>query len=151
MSDHISEADFISLRERMKANGAPASEDSPAPAAEDMLEAPIEAECTKILEARGWRALKTDPVRSRSRGKGFGEPGMADHLYLNYGRGAAEDGSDDKVLWVEFKRSLGGRVSKTQLAWHEKERARGARTGMAGVDFAPTVEGFTRWIDEQGF
>src|SRR5215472_2629333 len=141
----ISEADLIAMQERMRRNGAP--EPSPGVTAQlagaetaDELEAPIQAECTKILEADGWRALQTDPVRSRIRGKGFGEIGMADHLYIRYGsRPYAQ------VLWIEYKRSKGGRVSKEQRAWHTREHARGARTAIAGEDFAPTVEGFRTW------
>ena len=148
MSDNISEAELIGMQERMKRNGAPGPRRSePAPAA-DTLEAPIEAECTKILEADGWRALKTDPVMSRGRGKGFGEIGMADHLYIRYAPHYSFALSG--LLWIEFKRSKGGRLSKMQQAWHARERARGAFTAIAGEDFMPTVEGFRKWYAEIG-
>src|ERR1035438_8174822 len=52
--------------------------------AADVPEALIEAECTKLLEEDGWRALRTDPVSDKAKGKGFGEIGMADHLYIRY-------------------------------------------------------------------
>jgi hypothetical protein len=45
------------------------------------------------------------------------------------------------VLWIEFK-ALKGQPSKAQLDWHAKERARGALTWIAGVDFPASVEGF---------
>lgn len=112
----------------------------------------IEAECTKLLEEDGWRALRTDPVSDRSKGKGFGEPGMADHLYIRYSfpshpepiwRAVAE------VLWIEFK-SAKGKPKRHQLDWHQKERARGALTLIAGVDFPASVAGFTDWYAKSG-
>jgi hypothetical protein len=105
----------------------------------------IEAECTKLLEEDGWRALRTDPVSDRSRGKGFGELGMADHLYLRYDAIYLRA----HVLWVEFK-SASGKPKKHQLDWHAKERARGALTWIAGVDFPATVEGFWRHYIKSG-
>ena len=106
----------------------------------------MEAECTKLLESDGWRALRTDPVSDRGRGKGFGELGMADHLYFRFegiagtspswnGRGRAE------VLWIEFK-SANGKPKKHQRSWHAVERARGALTWIAGMNFPASVAGF---------
>lgn len=121
----------------------------------NVSEALIEAECTKLLEQDGWRALRTDPVSDRGRGTGFGELGMADHLYFRYrlqdnlgfdyaavGRlaGPIFD-SICQVLWIEFK-SAGGKPKKHQIEWHQKERARGALTWIAGVDFPASVAGF---------
>jgi hypothetical protein len=106
----------------------------------DGSEAEIEAECCRLLVADGWRTLKCDPVSDRRRGKGFGEPGMADTLALRYSR----KGAASEVLWVEWK-ARGGRVKKHQLEWHARERARGAMTAIAGVDFPPSVQGFIGW------
>lgn len=97
----------------------------------------IEAECTRLLEQDGWRALRTDPVSDRGRGKGFGELGMADHLYLRYGSHCEVP----SILWIEFK-SASGKPKKHQIEWHTKERARGALTWIAGVDFPASVTGF---------
>jgi len=77
-------------------------------------EADIQRTCSELLEWDGWRALRTDPVSDRAtvdairraimgvpelnhvrelilkvikrcvRGKGFGELGMPDHLYIRY-------------------------------------------------------------------
>ena len=115
-------------------------------------EAQIEAECTKLLEEDGWRALRTDPVSDRVRGKGFGELGMADHLYLRYGRRRNRElpqGDEDQVMWIEFKRP-GEKAKKHQIAWHQRERARGALTLIAGEDFPATVEGFRAWYAASG-
>jgi hypothetical protein len=108
-------------------------------------EAQIEKAISDLLELDGWRALKTDPVSDRARGKGFGELGMADHLYIRYNespmwvaRGSAQ------VLWIEHKR-LKGVVADHQRTWHAAERARGALTLIAGQDFPATVEGFWGW------
>jgi hypothetical protein len=159
----LSEAEFAVLSARMEANGAPrAEEEAPAPAAKqpDMREALIEAECTKILEEDGWRALRTDPVSDRSKGKGFGEVGMADHLYIRYKctygkwtkRNTGPDASwlaESQVVWIEFKRP-GKDPAKHQIEWHTKERARGALTLIAGQDFPASIEGFKQWYANSG-
>ena len=129
-----------------------------APLEASPLEALIEAECTKLLEQDGWRALRTDPVSDRGRGKGFGELGMADHLYLRYlgfqdsrwdGLRTAHSQSYSEVLWIEFKRP-GKKPKKHQIEWHIKERARGALTLIAGEDFTATVQGFREWYAGSG-
>lgn len=129
------------------------TEEGPAP---DVSESYIEAECTKILEADGWRALRTDPVSDRARGKGFGELGMADHLYIRYGNRAGRAPMKFTfthalclVLWIEFKRP-GEKPQKHQTAWHIRERARGALTLIAGEDFPATVAGFRDWYRQSG-
>ncbi len=112
-------------------------------------EALIEAECSRLLEQDGWRALRTDPVSDRGRGTGFGELGMADYLYLRYetSYGAWETTPD--ILWVEYK-SAKGKPAKHQVAWHTKERARGALTWIAGVDFPASVAGFVEHYRKSG-
>jgi len=87
----------------------------------------------------------------KGRGKGFGEEGMADYLYIRYhylardlvNRPAAE------VLYVEYKRP-GGRVTPQQQMWHIAERQRGALTLIAGEDFEATVDGFLDWYRKSG-
>lgn len=127
------------------------------------MESEIEAECTKLLEEDGWRALRTDPVSDRGRGKGFGELGMADHLYIRYrtpigyfngGHPLPEDYessilANGTVLWIEFKRP-GQKAKKHQQDWHAKERARGALTLIAGEDFPASVDGFRDWYAGSG-
>jgi hypothetical protein len=113
--------------------------------AKDVPESLIELECCKLLSEDGWRILKTDPVSDKSRGKGFGEAGMADTLCLRYGRQPAAC----EVLWIEWK-APGGRLQKNQIDWHGKERARGAMTAIAGVDFAASVQGFRSWYRASG-
>jgi hypothetical protein len=112
-------------------------------------EALIEAECTKFMEEDGWRALRTDPVSDKSRGKGFGELGMADHLYMRI-VGSLVDRENEfccELLWVEFK-ARKGKVSKHQTAWHARERARGFQTWIASVDFGASVIGFKEYYAE---
>jgi hypothetical protein len=117
----------------------------PGKPAEDAPESLIEAECCRLLSEDGWRILKTDPVSDRGRGKGFGEPGMADTLALRYGK----QGAACEVMWLEWK-ARAGRVRKHQLAWHIKERARGGRTVIAGVDFPASIKGFRSWYRATG-
>jgi hypothetical protein len=113
--------------------------------AENVPEAVIEGECCQLLHEDGWRTLKTDPVRDRSRGKGFGEVGMADTLALRYRKQSVLC----EVLWLEWKAG-GGKVKKHQLEWHAMERARGAVTVTAGIDFPASVAGFRDWYLASG-
>ena len=105
-----------------------------------LREADVQANVTAFLELDGWRAIRTDPVSDRGRGKGFGEIGMADHLFLRYlGKPMAE------VLWLEFK-ALGKKLKKHQAQWHVTEMARGAWV-MTVDDF----ERFRKWyVNESG-
>ncbi len=99
----------------------------------------IESECTRLLEQDGWRALRTDPVSDRGRGKGFGELGMADHWF---GRPLPSAGPYAvEMLWCEFKAG-GNKADKHQTEWHFRERARGFQTWIANEDFPATIEGF---------
>lgn len=107
-------------------------------------EADIQAECVKLMQEDGWRALRTDPVSDKSRGKGFGELGMADYLFIRYRPPtdwqAGKPGLAEMV-WCEFK-ARAGKVASHQTEWHRNERARGALTWIASVDFPASVEGF---------
>jgi hypothetical protein len=77
--------------------------------------------CEQLLREDGWRTIRCEPLSIRSRGRGFGETGMADLLCLRYS-GQTPGGCE--CLWVEWK-ARGGRVQKHQIEWHTKERARG--------------------------
>lgn len=119
----------------------------------------IEQTCSEWLELDGWRTLKTDPVSRKEWGKGFGELGMADRLYIRYDPGAKvnyaieqRDGAKfsttvgigmcgAQVMWIEWK-SKDGTVKPHQWDWHAAERARGGLTLIAGYDFPKTIEGF---------
>jgi hypothetical protein len=146
----VTEAEFAQLQANQR---AAAGEVVPPRASE----AEIERDCTAWLELDGWRALRTDPVSDRKRGKGFGELGMADHLYIRYGPDLKlppewkkpVDHSHAQVLWIEFKRP-GQHPAPHQVAWHQQERARGALTAIAGEDFPATVEGFQIWYRSSG-
>lgn len=123
----------------------------------------IERTCTGILKRDDWRSLKTDPVSDKRRGKGFGELGMADYLYIRYWAanvhrkpepydGAANAlhlASGNEVLWVEWKRH-DGKAAEHQKAWHAAERKRGALVLVAGEDFPASVEGFHEWYLKSG-
>jgi hypothetical protein len=113
--------------------------------AKDIPEQQIALECEQLLHEDGWRTIRCEPLRVRSRGRGFGEIGMADLLALRYGKQKAAC----EVLWLEWK-APGGRVRKHQIEWHTKERARGAVTAIAGVDFRASVAGFVDWYHANG-
>lgn len=121
-------------------------------------ESHIEQTCSQWLELDGWRTLKTDPVSDRSRGKGFGELGMADRLYLRYDEGERLDPVSvlvsrvtrlHGVMWIEWK-SAKGRARQHQKDWHYAERLRGALVLVAGAEFAPSIESFQAWYRASG-
>ena len=119
----------------------------------DRPEAEIQRECLNLLERDDWRILVTNPVSDRTRGRGFGELGMADAMairYVNYSDWLESPGANCAVMWLEFKRGKGGVLASHQRAWHTKERARGALTLIAGEDFQPSVEGFRAWYRASG-
>ena len=127
-----------------------------------LSEADIARTCSDLLQADGWRMLITDPVSDRARGKGFGELGMADRLYIRYLHGAhlrcptataVLKAPAAEVLGIEWKRTVRGKPTKAtphQKIWHATERARGALTLIAGEDFPATIEGFQAWYKASG-
>ncbi len=115
-----------------------------------LRELDIAKTCSDLLQHDQWRLLVTDPVSNRQLGKGFGEPGMADRLFMRYGVTPAAE-----VLWIEFKRIRPGHKAPTkptplQMQWHTHERALGAMTWIAGVDFEATIEGFIHHYNQSG-
>jgi hypothetical protein len=116
-------------------------------------EADLARAATDFLKLDGWRPFKTDPVSNRELGKGFGEKGMADYLYLRYGYLKRKRfGPTDvlaEVMWIEWKTPR-GRLATHQHFWRETEVNRGAVALIAGVDFPATLEGFLDWYYASG-
>lgn len=123
-------------------------------------EADLEQYGTDLLALDGWRSLKTDPVTNREWGKGFGEVGMADRLYLRYlydgpccdrpeHAATHEVKASAQVLWIEWKRP-GGKAKDQQRLWIDFERELGALVLLAGEDFLATPEGFLAWYRGSG-
>ena len=122
-----------------------------------LLERHIEETCSRFLELDGWRWLKTDTVSRREWGKGFGEAGMADGLYLRYwgpscGVSSEAVASQGNILWIEWKRAT-TRTKRHQDEWHMRERARGGKTIKAnelpGWQADP-IAAFFRWYSDSG-
>ena len=111
----------------------------------------LQRTCSDYLELDGWRMLRTDPCSDRRRGKGFGEIGMADCLYIRYNSGVTPQAKpqDAQVLWVEWK-SSGGSATQQQRLWIAAEKARGALVLLAGADFPCSVEGFLEYYRASG-
>jgi len=120
-----------------------------------LTERDIAKTCSDFLELDGWRPIKMEPISRREWGKGTGEKGQADYLYVRY-KAICKDHPDKMVamkkgvlcgypwvelLWIEWK-SAKGKPKPHQLDWHRAERARGALTWIAGVDFPASIEGF---------
>jgi hypothetical protein len=116
-------------------------------------EAHVQQTVVQFLELDGWRALRTDPVSDRSRGKDFGEIGMPDYLFLRYCgpiREAAYPGDWDgtrvatNILWIEFKRK-GAKPKRHQVRWKDMEASRGAL-----ILLVDDIDEFTRWYKTSG-
>jgi hypothetical protein len=127
-----------------------------------LLERQIQQTCSDFLQLDGWRRLRMDLPHLR--GLGVQEKGMADDLYLRYIHVlTGAPGWDDpcgvfttertirpvlrtkvECLWVEWKRRT-GKAMAHQMAWHQAERALGAMTLIAGIDFVASIEGFQDW------
>lgn len=132
--------------------------------APNISEATIQKTCSDFLALDGWRRIRTD--MKQLRGMGVQEPGMADDLYIRYipalmcsrcptvSGGCSNCRSAASVLWVEWKRMTSWdaptKATKLQVAWHEAERARGALTLIAGIDFPASIEGFMEWYKGSG-
>ncbi len=117
-----------------------------------LSEAAIERTCSDLLAWDGWRVLKTNPCSDRARGKGFGELGMADCLYIRYdyaGQISTVANARASVMWIEWKRA-GGKHAPHQMTWQLAERSRGALVLCAGDDFPATLEGFQAWYLASG-
>lgn len=97
-----------------------------------VTEAHVVEACVAYLQLDSWRALKQEPISRREWGKGSGEMGMPDWLFLRYQFPFHSDWPDIpemrvvvEGLWVEFKRP-GGKPKPHQVTWAEAERGRGA-------------------------
>lgn len=101
--------------------------------------------CREFMELDGWRAVGMEPISRREWGKGTGEIGQPDCLFLRYSWGVGAE-----VIWVEFK-SKGGKVGINQSAWHARERQRGGIVWVATQDFDPTIESFQALYRRSGF
>lgn len=139
------------------------------PGAPRLKEADIQRTCVDFLALDGWRPLKTDPCSDRNRGKGFGEKGMADHLFLRvpdvkeyvlrarrasltrgpFPAASVLAAAQGQILWVEFKRP-GTVPTSRQHDWHYLERYNGFLTVLAGVDFPADIDGFMAWYRVSG-
>jgi len=136
--------------------------ETPAGRALEIREKDIQRTICDLLRAEGWRVFEFEQQWSEKKRKTVGERGMPDVLAIRYraavshvptGPLSSREMYTDIVLWVELKRISRGRATKAelhQLAWHEAERARGALTLIAGVDFPATIEGFRAWYAQSG-
>ena len=117
-----------------------------------ITEAQVERAVKDLLEADGWRSLKTNPVSNKARGAGFGEIGMADMLFIRYQCVVILNDTNEvidvepscQVIWIEFK-APGKLPSPHQLTWHTRERARGAL-----VLVVDDVDDFREWYKTSG-
>lgn len=131
------------------------------PSAPKLRERDIAGAIVGFLELDGWRPIKMEPISRREWGKGTGEVGQADYLFVRYlanpcsTRGCSgenctvEAKSRAQAMWLEMKRP-DGKVSDKQREWHVLERARGALTLIAGEDFGADVDSFIAWYRQSG-
>lgn len=120
-----------------------------------LSEADVQQAVVQFLELDGWRSIRTDPVSDRARGKGFGEVGMPDYLFVRYEAShfcqtdlppacLIARGAWARVLWIEFKRA-GQKPKPHQQAWIDAERTRGAL-----VMVVDDVDAFRHWYFTSG-
>ena len=118
-------------------------------------EADIERTITEWLALDGWIGLKTNPVSNRARGAGFGEVGMADYQYRRFQDVPGTLPStilwraQCELFWIEFKQPKGVH-GRHQIAWQDREKARGALVLALGQDVAPTIEAVQDWYRRSG-
>ena len=109
-----------------------------------LLEKDVTRQVSDFLVYRGWRRFRNN-VGGKYDAHGnytpYGERGMPDMLFVNYHR-IKKPWS--MMLWIETKRSRGGRLSEYQLEWQEAERARGAIV-LCVSDFRE----FEQWYNEK--
>lgn len=128
-----------------------------------LKEKQIQKTITDLLRVEGWRVFEFEQQWSDKKRKTVGEGGMPDVLAIRYRAGERLDAVSilrsisvplDQVLWVELKRvdrrGKTTKASQKQMDWHRDERARGALTLIAGVDFPATIEGFIEWYKSSG-
>lgn len=109
-----------------------------------LKETDIARACTDFLALDGWRPIKMEPVSNRAWGKGTGEKGQPDYLYIRYGAGASAE-----VLWIEWKAPR-GKVAPHQRDWHTLERKRGATVWVATEQFEPNIDAFMGFYRRSG-
>lgn len=131
-----------------------------------LKEKQIQRTICDLLHVEGWRIFQFERQWSDKKRKAVGETGMPDILAIRYALNGRKPESHDQrvncrllasgqeIVWIEVKR-LDGRGATTkpsvaQLDWHRDERARGALTVIAGVDFPATIEGFQEWYRSSG-
>src|SRR5690349_5361847 len=118
-----------------------------------LSEKDIQKTCEGYLEIDGWRIFRMEQNFSERKLKIVGEAGMPDTLAIRYGVTPVLCGAVQRispvfsgevepsfprqcaeVLFIEWKAAR-GRISREQKQWHVAERARGAMTLIAGLDF----------------
>lgn len=122
-----------------------------------LCEADLQRTCEEFLQLDGWRIIRLEQNYSERKRKVVGEAGAPDMLGLRYGRMEMVPGlwtpafqaSDCQIMWCEWK-SARGKPSAKQLEWHQAERARGALTLIAGIDFPASIDGFMDWYRSSG-
>lgn len=117
-----------------------------------LRERDIQEACCDLLALDGWRRLRCETVSRREWGKGFGERGMADDLFIRYADQSEVTNHSGRadIMWCEWK-SATGKAAAHQKAWHQAERMRGACTYIAGEDFPRSVDGFLEFYRKSGW
>lgn len=118
----------------------------------NLTEKQVSDQVDDFMKAEGWRRIRHSSGTAQRVQDGLavgmmsiGEPGMPDRQYIYYlspGTGVA------LVLWVELKRSKGGKRRDSQNTWHARETARGGLiySGEAnGGRFS--IDHFRQWYD----
>ena len=95
-----------------------------------LSETDVQRQCVDLMEAHGWRMIRTGYGEIIKGGRvvgTVGEVGMPDYQAIYY----TDYWAATKVVWIEFKRPKakgvrGGKRSAEQTLWSDAERKRGA-------------------------
>ena len=111
-----------------------------------MLEKHVVEAVTEFMRIDGWRPIKMEPLSKW--GKGSGELGMPDYLFLRYKYADVPTNWPWVTLcehfWIEFKRP-GAKPKPHQVSWHVTEQANGAL-----VRTVDDFDAFRRWYMASG-
>lgn len=91
------------------------------PSALNLLEREVDKQVSKFLVERGWRRIRFQRTVIPGMFQ-TGEPGIPDCQYVRY----LDRSGLAVVIWVETKRTRGGKVGQDQIDWRNREKERGA-------------------------
>jgi hypothetical protein len=118
-----------------------------------LTEKQVSEQLDDMMRAEGWRRIRHSSgtatrVDKSSLAVGMmniGEPGMPDRQYIYY---LGKASGFCLVVWVELKRSKGGKLRESQVNWHAREKSRGALIYPLPANGTFSIDDFRAWYDK---